>query len=33
MNKLCIVDNMSDCYFIGELLNMEVTLHRENYMI
>lgn len=30
MNKLCIVDNMSDCYFIGELLNMEVTFHRVN---
>ena len=30
MNKICIVDNMSDCYFIGELLNMETTFHRVN---
>lgn len=30
MNKICIVDNMSDCYFIGELLNMEETFHRVN---
>lgn len=30
MNKICIVDNMSDCYFIGELLNMETTFRRVN---
>ena len=30
MNKICIVDDMSDCYFIGELLNMETTFHRVN---
>lgn len=30
MNKICIVDNMSDCYFIGELLNMDTTFHRVN---
>lgn len=30
MNKICIVDNISDCYFIGELLNMETTFHRVN---
>ena len=30
MNKICIVDNISDCYFIGDLLNMETTFHRVN---
>lgn len=30
MNKICIVDNMSDCYFIGELLSIDTTFHRVN---
>lgn len=30
MNKICIVDNISDCYFIGELLSMDTTFHRVN---
>lgn len=30
MNKICIVDDMSDCYFIGELLSMDTTFHRVN---
>ena len=30
MNKICIVDNMSDCYFISELLNIDTTFHRVN---
>lgn len=30
MNKICIVDNISDCNFISELLSMDLTFHRVN---
>ena len=30
MNKICIVDSISDCYFISELLSLDTTFHRVN---